>query len=443
MTTPFPPEPIEDLNPWHIAKAQFERILPYLPELQSSPGMAEFLLRPERTVSVTLPVRMVDGNVQVFQGFRVLHTSVRGPGKGGIRFHPDVNEDEVKALAAWMTWKCALVDIPFGGAKGGVSCDPRVLKADEKARITRRFITALGENIGPFTDIPAPDVYTDEQTMAWVFDTYQMMHPHQNNLPVVTGKPLDLGGSFGRSTATAQGSLDVTQRFLELGALPGLDGVHGTEVAIQGFGNAGRNAAELFRGAGARIVALSDSRGGIFEPGGLELLSVLEHKQLTGSVVDFPGAKQITNEELLELPCDILIPAALENQITTANATSIQAKLVVEAANGPVTPGADETLRRRGTPVLPDILANAGGVVVSYFEWVQNLENRQWSERDVQERLREKMYRSTEHVISQRAALLESHARDPRLPEPDLRTAAYVVAVGRVARTMFQRGIWP
>lgn len=433
----------EDLNPWHIARAQFDRVLPYLPELLSEPGMAEFIFEPERTLKVALPVRMADGQIHTFSGYRVLHTTSRGPGKGGIRFHPAVDEDEVKALAAWMTWKSALVDIPFGGAKGGVACDPRLMTQEEKARVTRRFIAALGDNIGPFTDIPAPDVYTDEQTMAWVYDTYQMMHPHQNNLPVVTGKPIDLGGSLGRATATAQGCLYVTARFLEMATVPGIDGIQASEVAIQGFGNAGRNAADLFLAAGAKIVAVSDSQGGIFDPAGLDLAAVEVHKDTTGSVVDFPGTKQLTSTEVLEVPCDILIPAALENQITLANAPLIKAKVVVEAANGPSTPGADAAMRARGIEVLPDILANAGGVIVSYFEWVQNLENRQWSGRDVQERLQDKLVKATDSVVTQRAAMIEGHERHPELPEPDLRTAAYRLAVGRVAKTTFQRGIWP
>jgi glutamate dehydrogenase (NAD(P)+) len=430
----------EDLNPWHIARTQFDRVLPYLPELLAEPGMAEFIFEPERTLKVALPVRMADGQIHTFSGYRVLHSTSRGPGKGGIRFHPAVDEDEVKALAAWMTWKSALVDIPFGGAKGGVACDPRLMTQEEKARVTRRFISALGDNIGPFTDIPAPDVYTDEQTMAWVYDTYQMMHPHQNNLPVVTGKPIDLGGSLGRATATAQGCLYVTARFLEMAGVPGVDEVHGSEVAIQGFGKAGRNAADLFLGAGAKIVAVGDSKGGIFDPSGLDLVAVEQHKDATGTVADYPGTKHLSPIEVLEVPCDIVIPAALENQITMANAHLIKAKVVVEAANGPTTPGADAILRARDIKVLPDILANAGGVIVSYFEWVQNLENRQWSERDVQERLQDKLIRATDTVVTQRAGMIEGHER---LPEPDLRTAAYRVAVGRVTKTTFQRGIWP
>jgi glutamate dehydrogenase (NAD(P)+) len=446
--------PQEDLNPNHIARQQFNAALAYLPELTECPGMADWLFEPERIVKVALPVRLNDGCVHVFHGYRVLHSTLRGPGKGGIRFHPDVNEEEVKALAAWMTLKCALVDVPFGGAKGGVACDPRRLTPYEKSRVTRRFITALGDDIGPYTDIPAPDVYTDAQTMAWVYDTYSMMHPGDNNLPVVTGKPLDLGGSPGRAQATAQGALFATQHYLELSGNGGLTDLKGATVAVQGFGNAGRHAAHLFSAAGSIVVAVSDSQGGIFDPGGLEVARVALHKDESGSVIDLDGTKPLTGGEVLEVPCDILIPAALENQITAANADRISAQVVVEAANGPTTPAADRILHESGVVVLPDILANAGGVVVSYYEWVQNLENQQWEEHRVLEKLRDKMHRATERVVAKRVALTEGHdhfqealrAKEPEAPElplPDLRTAAYVVAVGACSNTATQRGIWP
>jgi glutamate dehydrogenase (NAD(P)+) len=444
----------EDLNPFHIAELQYELAVPYIDILRDHPGMSEWLFRPERTVKVSLPIEMDDGRIRVFNGFRVLHSTARGPGKGGIRYHPDVDEDEVKALAIWMTWKCALLDIPFGGAKGGVECDGRDLSPREKRQITRRFIAALGENIGPHTDIPAPDVYTDAQTMAWIFDTYSMMHPGENNMPVVTGKPLDLGGSPGRDSATAMGSLFVTEHFIELGAVPELSELKGATVAIQGFGNAGRWAANLYRDAGATIVAVSDSRGGIHNPDGLDIGKVAAYKDETGSVIDFPGSKPLGPLEVLEIECDILIPAALENQITAANADRVKTKIVVEAANGPTTPAADRILSEKGIHVLPDILANAGGVVVSYFEWVQNLENQQWDEADVHRKLRKKMNRATEQVVARKAALRDSHEHyqaewdkyrpdDGELPLPDLRIAAYVVAVGRVADTTDQRGLWP
>ena len=445
---------LEDLNPNHIARQQFDAALAYLPELTESPGMADWLFEPERIVKVTLPVRLNDGCVHVFHGYRVLHSTLRGPGKGGIRFHPDVDEEEVMALAAWMTLKCALVDIPFGGAKGGVACDPRTLTPYEKSRVTRRFIAALGDNIGPYTDIPAPDVYTDAQTMAWVYDTYSMMHPGDNNLPVVTGKPLDLGGSPGRAQATGQGALFATEHYLELGGSPELTSLKGATVAVQGFGNAGRHAARLFSAAGANVVAVSDSRGGIHDPSGLDVSKVELHKDETGSVIGLEGTKPLRGGEVLEVACDILIPAALENQITGANADRVSAHLVVEAANGPTTPTADRILTEKGIHVLPDILANAGGVIVSYYEWVQNLENQQWEEYEVLDKLRRKMQRATERVVTKRVALIEGHehfqeavrSKDPEAPElpiPDLRTAAQVVAVGACSNTASQRGIWP
>ena len=443
----------EDLNPNHIARDQFDRVIPYIRELSESPGLAEWLFEPEQALKVTLPIRMDDGRIEVFYGYRVLNSAVRGPGKGGIRFHPQVSEDEVRALAAWMTLKCALADIPFGGAKGGVRVDPRKISQHEKASITRRFISALGSNIGPYTDIPAPDVYTDAKTMALIFDTYSMMHPGENNRPVVTGKPLDLGGSLGRPTATAQGALFVTERFLELGERPDVPSLKGATVAIQGFGNAGRNAAILFEQAGAVIVAVSDSRGGIYDPNGLDVARVEEHKDRTGSVVGLNGTKELVALEVLEVPCDVLIPAALENQITAANADRINAKVVVEAANGPTTPAADAILAAKEIPVLPDILANAGGVVVSYYEWVQNIEDQQWDEEQVHTKLRKKMYRATDEVIATLSEMQENIAETraqwsqahpgEEVPDPSLRTAAYIVAAERVTTAASERGIWP
>ncbi|HSR45982.1 MAG TPA: Glu/Leu/Phe/Val dehydrogenase [Acidimicrobiia bacterium] len=443
-----------ELNPLRVANHQFNQAVPFLDQFKECTGMREWLFEPEQVVRVSLPVRMDDGCVEMFRGYRVLHSNARGPGKGGFRFHPSVNEEEVRALAAWMTWKCALVDVPFGGAKGGVACDARLLSEGEKARVTRRYISALGDNIGPHTDIPAPDLYTDQQTMAWVFDTYSMMHPGENCFPVVTGKPVDLGGSLGRESATAMGCLYVTEHFLELGGLPGLTSLKGADVAVQGFGNAGRWAAELYDDAGARIVAVSDSRGGIFDPGGLDVKRVADHKEATGSVVGFPGSNALAPREVLEVPCDILIPAAMENQIVESNAGRVKARLVVEAANGPTTPEADVILHDNGIIVLPDILANAGGVVVSYYEWVQNLQNQQWEEHEVQEKLKKKMYRATNVVVTSRAALVDAidhyraewavdHPDEPPLEAPTIRTAAYVVAVGRCVKTLMERGIWP
>jgi glutamate dehydrogenase (NAD(P)+) len=444
----------EDLDLFRIARRQFDRAVPFVHPLEGWRGMSEVLFEPERTIKVTLPVVLDDGFVHTFQGYRVLHDNVRGPGKGGIRFHPDVKEGDVKALAAWMTWKCALTDIPFGGAKGGVTVDTKTLSEDEKRRITRRFIFTLGDDIGPYTDVPAPDLYTDAQTMGWVYDTYSMMHPGENCLPVVTGKPLDLGGSEGRFTATAQGLFFVLEHLLAIGAVPSLMGLRGKSVAIQGFGNAGRNAAQIFERAGALIVAVSDSRGGIHDPDGLDLARVKVHKDETGSVVELSGTKPLGVREVLEVPCDILIPAAMENQITTANAEQVDAKVVIEAANGPTTPEADDILCARGIPVVPDILSAAGGVVVSYFEWVQNLGNEHWTEAEVNDRLRAKMLKATDAMVTTRAALLDrlDYFREAwaavqpdaePLPRPTLRTAAHVVALQRCRTATEQRGIWP
>ncbi|MBU1228157.1 MAG: Glu/Leu/Phe/Val dehydrogenase [Actinobacteria bacterium] len=444
----------EELNPHRIARIQFDLAAPYVRETEDWDGISETLFEPDRVVSVNLPVVMDDGRVRVFRGFRVLHSDTRGPGKGGIRYHPQTDEDEVKALATWMSWKCAVLDVPFGGAKGGVECDPRILSKKEKRAITRRFIAALGDNIGPHTDIPAPDVYTDAQTMAWIFDTYSMMHPGENNLAIVTGKPLDLGGIPGRADATARGALMCTEHFLEIGGMPGVYSLAGLTVAIQGFGNAGRFAATLFRDAGAIIVAVSDSRGGVYNPDGLDVAAVEAHKDETGSVVGTPGTQPLERLAVLEVPCDILIPAALESQITRENAPRIQCRLIVEAANGPVTPAADRILAERDIKVLPDILANAGGVVVSYFEWVQNLDNAQWEEHDVHAKLRKKMHRSTEQVVTQRLTLAEAYdfyqdrwaalyPDAPPLVVADLRIAAHVIAVERCRAALAQRGVWP
>jgi len=438
---------VEDLNPFHIAQQQFDLAVRYMPD--ASAGLVEFLRRPDRTLTVEFPIETEDGVVHNFVGYRVLHSRVRGPGKGGIRFHPQVTADEVRALASWMSWKCAVADIPFGGAKGGVVCNPKELTTQDLRRITRRYISELGDSIGPHTDVPAPDVNTTAQTMAWIYDTYQMMHPGQNNLPVVTGKPVDMGGSHGRREATARGCLFATQRLLERGGVPGLDLVGGSSVVVQGFGNAGSIAAQLFAEAGAKIIAVSDSRGAIAASEGLDPDAVIAHKEITGSVVGFPGSVPMSNEELLAMPCDILIPAALENQIRLDNVGTISAKMIAEAANGPTTPAADRYLNERGVPVLPDILANSGGVTVSYFEWVQNIENEQWEEDEVNSKLHHKMRRATDAVIDAQARIndsleeLAALSGDASLRPIGLRTAAYVLAIGRVAKVAVQRGIWP
>jgi glutamate dehydrogenase (NAD(P)+) len=427
----------EDLNPFHTAAKQFDRAAAFLPELQR--GLIDFLKRPARTVIVEFPIELADGSVTTFTGYRVLHNQVRGPGKGGIRYHPAVTLDEVRALATWMTWKCALIDVPFGGAKGGVCCNPKELSLPDLRKITRRYIADLGDLIGPNTDIPAPDMYTNAQTMAWIYDTYAMMHPGRNNLPVVTGKPLDLGGSHGRNEATARGCLFACQRTLARGVLSGLTAVKGARVAIQGFGNAGAIAAQLFEEAGAMIVAVSDSGGGIYQKDGLDVAAVKAHKAKTGTVVGQPGTRTIRQEELLALSCDILIPAALENQIRRDNAAEVRARLVCEAANGPTTPAADLILLQSGIPVLPDILANSGGVCVSYFEWVQNIENEQWDEEEVNRKLRTKMERATDAVLDKQTEVNRRSANTAA----DLRTAALLVAIGRVAQVALERGIWP
>jgi glutamate dehydrogenase (NAD(P)+) len=449
---PVAPSVQEDLNPFHIATQQFDHAIRYLPEYQK--GLVESLVRPERMITSEFPIQTHNGTVRNFTGYRVLHNRARGPGKGGIRYHPDVTADEVRALASWMTWKCAVMDIPFGGAKGGVICNPKELTKDDLRMITRRFIAELGDAIGPHSDIPAPDVNTSAETMAWVFDTYDMMHPGRNNLPVVTGKPVDMGGSFGRNEATSRGCLFCTQQALSHGIVDGLDSVDGADVLVQGFGNAGSIAARLYAEEGSRIIAASDSRGGIYCADGFDPVAAAAHKQETGSVVGLPGTEEISNEELLAIECDILIPAALENQIRADNAGSVKARLIAEAANGPTTPAADRILSERGIPVLPDILANAGGVTVSYYEWVQNIENEQWDEEEVNAKLLRKMNRSTDSVLAIReqinGGLEELQARrvelgrgsDPLEPI-DLRTAAYVLAVKRVADVTLRRGIWP
>jgi glutamate dehydrogenase (NAD(P)+) len=324
----------EDLNPFHIAQQQFDRALPYLVQLKH--GMIDFLKSPIRTVCVTFPVEMDNGRVRTFTGYRVLHSRIRGPGKGGIRYHEDVTEDEVRALAGWMTWKTALIDVPFGGAKGGVVCNVKELSEGELRRITRRFISDLGDNIGPHTDIPAPDLYTDQQTMAWIYDTYDGLHPGKNNLPIVTGKPVDMGGSLGRREATARGGLYAVQRLLDRGIVPQIASLQGARVAVQGFGNAGAVAAQLFQEAGATILAVSDSQGGIFHADGLDVRATVEFKRQHGTVVGMAGTQTITNEQLLTMECDVLIPAALENQIRQDNAARLACQLVCETSCCPI-----------------------------------------------------------------------------------------------------------
>jgi glutamate dehydrogenase (NAD(P)+) len=425
------------------ATQQFERALIWIDGIKE--GIIDFLINPKRTIHLRFPVHLDDGSIKTFHGFRVLHSDVRGPGKGGIRYHPNVSEAEVAALAAFMTWKTAVVDIPFGGAKGGVVCDPKKLSRSELRRITRRFVAELGNNIGPHTDIPAPDVYTNAQTMAWIYDTFDQFHPGENNLAVVTGKPLEIGGSLGRDEATARGSWYATEQLLRRGVVPGLESLEGARVAVQGYGNAGSIAARLFHDAGGVLVAVSDSRGGISNDKGLDPRAVLAHKEETGSVVGYPGAQKISNEDLLIYDCDVLIPAALECQIRADNARNVKAKLIVEDANGPLTAVADEVLQEKGVVVLPDILANAGGVVVSYFEWVQNLENQQWNLEKVEKRLHAKMRGAVDETVdrfNELQARFESGANKGN-QGPTLRDAALVSAIHRIATVILQRDIWP
>jgi glutamate dehydrogenase (NAD(P)+) len=433
----------ESLDLFVNATQQFERALTWVDGLKE--GVINFLINPKRTLHVRFPVNMDDGSTRTFHGFRVLHSDVRGPGKGGIRYHPDVTEAEVSALAAFMTWKTAVVDIPYGGGKGGVICEPKKLSRRELRHITRRFVAELGDAIGPHTDIPAPDVYTNAQTMAWIYDTYDRMHPGGNNLAVVTGKPLDIGGSVGRDEATARGCWNATEQLLRRGAVPGLHTLDGARVAVQGYGNAGSVAAKIFHDAGARIVAVSDSRGGIASEDGLDPRAVLEHKRETGSVVGFADAKAIGNAEVLASDCDILIPAALECQVTQANARDVKAKLVVEAANGPLTSVADQVLHKMGVVVLPDILANAGGVVVSYFEWVQNLQNQKWSLDKVERLLNERMCRAVDDTVDRCDDLKDRYENgfNADASGPTLRDAALANAISRIATVIVQRDIWP
>ena len=413
------------INPFETAKQQVDIVADLI---GLTPGVREVLKHPKRELTVNFPVRMDDDSYRVYTGYRVQYNMARGPCKGGIRYHPQVTLDEVRALAAWMTWKCAVVNIPYGGAKGGVVCDPKHLSHGELERLTRRYGSEIAPIIGPEMDIPAPDVYTDSQTMAWIMDTYSMLKGY--SVPgVVTGKPISLGGSEGRGEATGRGCAYVIREGAKDLGLK----VKGASVAIQGFGNAGSVAGKiLYDEQGAKIVAVSDSKGGITKADGLNPHAVEEHKQKTGSVVGFPGAKAISNEEILETKADILVPAALENQITKKNADKIQAKIVAEAANGPTLPEADTVLFQKKVAVLPDVLANAGGVTVSYFEWAQDIQGYFWALEEVNARLERVMvqsYNDVHRVATERKV----HNR----------TAAYVLAIQRVVDAIKIRGIYP
>jgi glutamate dehydrogenase (NAD(P)+) len=414
----------KETNAYEIALQQFDYVAKLI---DLDPNLYEVLRYPKRELTVHFPVHMDSGNIKVFNGYRVQHNITRGPAKGGIRYHPDVTLDEVKALAMWMTWKCSIMGIPYGGAKGGVECNPKELSLHELEHLTRRYATEISILIGPTSDIPAPDVYTNPQIMSWIMDTYSM-HVGHSVPAVVTGKPIGIGGSAGRLEATGRGcTIAVLQAAKHLGLR-----IEELTVAVQGSGNVGGVAAKLLHEAGCKIVAISDSAGGIHNRSGLDIPAVLEHKKETGSLADFPGSETLSNSELLELECDVLLPAALEGQITKENATRIAARVIAEGANGPTTPEADRILHDRGVFMIPDILANAGGVTVSYFEWVQDLQSLFWKEIEVNKRLEEIMIRSFQEVL-----------QTSEQYKSDMRTAAYILAVERVGEATKLRGIYP
>jgi glutamate dehydrogenase (NAD(P)+) len=422
-TVEAPPSHLKE-NPWEMARSQLRRIAGLI---DVSDSMLNVLLECKKCVSVSIPTRMEDGSVHVFEGFRVTHNVARGPAKGGIRYHQDVTLEETKALSMWMTWKCALMGLPFGGAKGGVVVNPKELSEDELQRMTRRYTSEIINLIGPEVDIPAPDVGTGPREMAWIFDTYSMNKGY-SVLGVVTGKPLEIGGSLGRVEATARGAAFCIREALRKEGHE----VAGRRVAIQGFGNVGRNLALILAAQGASIVAVSDSSGGIYKPDGLDVAAAVEHKRTNRSFDGFDGAEAITNEDLLILDCDVLAPCALEQVVTADNADNVKARIVAEGANGPVTPEADQILDERGVLVLPDVLANAGGVVVSYFEWVQGLQEYFWKESEVNAKLND---------IVTRAFAETWRAHEER--DISMRLAAYAIAVGRVAEATITRGLYP
>jgi glutamate dehydrogenase (NAD(P)+) len=424
VTTIDVPETHLRENPFEIAREQLRRVADLFGIDQR---LVNVLQECKKAVVVSVPVTMDDGTISAFEGYRVTHNIARGPSKGGIRYHPDVTLDEVKALAMWMTWKCALMNIPFGGAKGGVICDPKKLSRGELERMTRRYTSEIINEIGPEKDIPAPDVGTDGSVMAWIFDTYSMNKGH-SVLGVVTGKPLNVGGSLGRLEATARGALYCIQEAVRKRELQ----LEGLRCAVQGFGNVGSFLAKFLAEQGAIVVAVSDSRGGLHNPKGIDISAALAHKQETGALGGLRGADEVTNDELLLLECDVLAPCALEQVITGENADKVKAKIICEGANGPITPTADEILEERGVLVLPDILANAGGVVVSYFEWVQGLQEYFWKEPEVNSKLRDIVTRAFNETW------LSYEER-----QMSMRSAAYGVAVGRVSEATMTRGLYP
>ena len=414
---------IHEANPFEAMMARFDRAAQLL---DLDPDLYAVLRVPTREIKVYIPVRMDSGRIEVFEGYRVQHNFARGPAKGGIRYAPDVTLDEVKALASWMTWKCAVVNVPFGGGKGGVICDPRQMSIGELERLTRRYTAELLDFIGPERDVPAPDMNTNEQTMAWIMDTYSMHARHTVNA-IVTGKPIALGGSEGRREATGRGVMIVVNEAIKRFRLTPQE----TTVVVQGSGNVGGLGARLMHEAGYKVIAISDIGGGIYNKNGLDISNVLAYLMETKSLEDYPEADRVTNKELLEIECDVLAPCATENQITSENANRIKCKVLAEGANGPTTPGADEILYNNGVFVIPDILANAGGVTVSYFEWVQDRMGYFWREAEVNERLENIMVASFNDLCR----YADAHSVDTR-------TAAYMLAIDRVAYDTRMRGIY-
>ncbi|HKO40211.1 MAG TPA: Glu/Leu/Phe/Val dehydrogenase [Nitrososphaeraceae archaeon] len=415
----------EKINPFEVALKQLEEASKIL---NLDKGMLEILSNPKRILTVSIPTRMDDGTIKVFTGFRSQHNDARGPHKGGIRYHPDVTLDEVKALSMWMTWKCAIANIPYGGGKGGIICNPKQMSENELERMTRRFAYLIADIIGPYKDIPAPDVYTGGKEMAWIMDTYSVLKGNYVQPEVITGKPLAIGGSLGRTEATGRG-LAYTVR--EAAKKRNIDMKQATFV-VQGFGNAGQFASKLVEEQGAKMIAASDSQGAIINTNGMSVEELMKFKTETGSIVGFGDAKSITNDELLETECTLLIPAALENQITQNNVDKIKTQIIAEAANGPTTPEADDILYKKNILVIPDVLANGGGVTVSYFEWLQNLRREYWTEEEVNNRLDMNITKSFFDVY-------DTHEKY----KVDMRKAATLLAVQRVVEAINIRGLWP
>jgi glutamate dehydrogenase (NAD(P)+) len=413
------------INPYQTAVQQLDEASKLI---KLDDGMRQILANPKRVLTVSLPVKMDNNEIKVFTGFRSQHNDARGPYKGGIRYHPQVSIDEVKALSMWMTWKCAVADIPYGGGKGGIICNPKEMSEDELERLTRRYAYAISDIIGPRTDIPAPDVYTGGKEMAWIMDTYSALKGNFMQPEIITGKPLAIGGSLGRTEATGRGlSFTVREAAKRLKI-----NMNTATVVVQGFGNAGQYSAQFLEEQGAKVIAVSDSNGGVSNKDGIQVGALRKHKEKKGSVVGFPGTRPISNEDLVEMECTILVPAALENQITSKNTGKINAKIVAEAANGPTTPDADDILYKNGIMVIPDILANGGGVTVSYFEWLQNLRREYWKEDEVNQRLDRNISKAFSDVY-------ETHDQYT----VNMRKASTLLAIKRVVEATKIRGIWP